>query len=157
VKFGFIAKHRGVWPANWMCEALGVSRGGFYAWLTRPRMASSVGGYLAARLRTKWIGVHTNEVFFRDAAHGLIAWALATLLSAGILSAVTTHIASGAAQGAVAAAPRAPQNANPSDIYVDRLFRADLATPLAAGAQPTPGNADTSRAEGRAAVDGELP
>src|SRR5262245_3655075 len=37
MKFGFIAKHRGVWPAGWLCEALGVSRGGFYAWLTRPR------------------------------------------------------------------------------------------------------------------------
>jgi putative transposase len=41
VKFGFIAKHRGIWPANWMCEALGVSRGGFYAWLTRPRSKRS--------------------------------------------------------------------------------------------------------------------
>jgi putative transposase len=36
VKFGFIAKHRGSWPTAWLCEALGVSRGGFYAWLTRP-------------------------------------------------------------------------------------------------------------------------
>src|SRR3989441_6454004 len=35
VKFGFIAKHRGIWPADWLCGALGVSRGGFYAWLTR--------------------------------------------------------------------------------------------------------------------------
>jgi len=41
VKFSFIAKHRGIWPANWMCEALGVSRGGFYAWLTRPRSKRS--------------------------------------------------------------------------------------------------------------------
>ena len=41
VKFGFIAKHRGVWPADWLCEALGVSRGGFYAWLTRPRSQRS--------------------------------------------------------------------------------------------------------------------
>jgi putative transposase len=39
VKFGFVAKHRGIWPANWICEVLGVSRGGFYAWLTRPRSA----------------------------------------------------------------------------------------------------------------------
>jgi len=39
VKFAFIAKHRGIWPALWMCGALGVSRGGFYAWLTRPRSA----------------------------------------------------------------------------------------------------------------------
>ena len=36
MKFGFIAKHRGIWPAGWLCGALGVSRGGFYGWLTRP-------------------------------------------------------------------------------------------------------------------------
>src|SRR5512139_821036 len=41
MKFGFIAKHRGLWPAEWLCEALGVSRGGFYAWLTRPRSERS--------------------------------------------------------------------------------------------------------------------
>jgi putative transposase len=37
VKFSFIAKHRGIWPVGWLCGTLGVSRGGFYAWLTRPR------------------------------------------------------------------------------------------------------------------------
>ena len=37
MKFSFIAKHRGIWAVDWMCEALGVSRSGFYAWLTRPR------------------------------------------------------------------------------------------------------------------------
>jgi len=37
--FGFIAKHRGIWPLAWMCDALGVSRSGFFAWLTRPRSA----------------------------------------------------------------------------------------------------------------------
>ena len=52
-------------------------------------MSSAVGGYLAARLRTKWVGVHTHEVFFRDTAHGFIAWAFATLLSASALSSVT--------------------------------------------------------------------
>jgi hypothetical protein len=41
VKFGFIAKHRGISPAGWLCEALGVSWGGFYAWLTRPRSRRS--------------------------------------------------------------------------------------------------------------------
>jgi putative transposase len=41
VKFGFVAKHRGVWPAAWLCGALGVSRSGFQAWLTRPRSARS--------------------------------------------------------------------------------------------------------------------
>ena len=41
MKFSFIAKHRGIWPADWLCGALGVSRGGFYAWLTRPRSQHS--------------------------------------------------------------------------------------------------------------------
>jgi putative transposase len=36
VRFAFIAKHRGIWPAAWMCGALRVSRTGFSAWLTRP-------------------------------------------------------------------------------------------------------------------------
>jgi len=42
VKFGFVAKHRGAWPVELMCEALGVSRSGFYAWLTRPRSRRGV-------------------------------------------------------------------------------------------------------------------
>src|SRR4051812_12238442 len=50
-------------------------------------MSSALGGYLAARLRTKWPGLHTNEVFFRDTAHGFVTWAFATVLSAGVLGA----------------------------------------------------------------------
>ena len=41
MKFGFVARHRGIWPAGWLCEALGVSRAGFYAWLARPRSRRS--------------------------------------------------------------------------------------------------------------------
>ena len=62
-------------------------------------MSSAVGGYLAARLRTRWVGVHSNEVFFRDTAHGFLAWAFATVICATALGAAITHIASGAAAG----------------------------------------------------------
>jgi putative transposase len=56
MKFGFIAKHRGVWPAAWLCGALGVSRGGFYAWLTRsPSERSRSSEELAARVRSSFL------------------------------------------------------------------------------------------------------
>ena len=45
-------------------------------------LSSGLGGYLAGRLRTKWVGLHTDEVFFRDTAHGFLAWALASVLVA---------------------------------------------------------------------------
>jgi len=88
-------------------------------------MSSAIGGYLAARLRTKWTGLHTNEVFFRDTAHGFIAWAFATVLSASILGAAATHIVAGAASGVAPATAQAAQTVNPSQIFVDRLFRPD--------------------------------
>jgi hypothetical protein len=49
-------------------------------------LASALGGYLTGRLRTKWVGIRTDEVFFRDTAHGFLAWALATVLMAAIFS-----------------------------------------------------------------------
>ena len=57
MKFGFIAKHRGIWPAEWLCGALGVSRGGFYAWLTRPRSQRSRSDEeLGAKVRASFLG-----------------------------------------------------------------------------------------------------
>jgi hypothetical protein len=87
-------------------------------------MSSAVGGYLAARLRTKWVGIHTHEAFFRDTAHGFLAWAFATLLSASALSSATAYLANGTAAGLVGAASQATRSVNPADIYADKLFRA---------------------------------
>jgi putative transposase len=57
VKFGFIVKHRGIWPAGWLCEALGVSRAGFYAWLTRPRSQRSRSDEkIGAKVRSSFLG-----------------------------------------------------------------------------------------------------
>jgi hypothetical protein len=86
-------------------------------------MSSAVGGYVAGRLRTKWVGVHNNEVFFRDTAHGLLAWALATLISATALTSTTAYLASGAVAGGASASSQALGRLGASEIYVDKLFR----------------------------------
>jgi hypothetical protein len=107
-------------------------------------MASAIGGYLAARLRTKFTDLHTNEAYFRDSAHGFLAWAFATVLTFGVLGAATTHIASGAATGTSAAA--AAKGADAAEGYVDRLLRAEPGQPTAA-TPAAPGGADSARAE----------
>ena len=56
MKCGFIVKHRRLWPTAWLCEALGVSRGGFYAWLTRPRSSRAHRDeVLEAKIRTSFL------------------------------------------------------------------------------------------------------
>jgi hypothetical protein len=106
-------------------------------------MSSAIGGYLAARLRSKWVGAHTHEVFFRDTAHGFVAWAFATILSASALISVTGYLANGAAAGVAGAASQAARSVNPADIYVDKLFRPGTAAqPASAPASsPAAGNA----------------
>jgi ribosomal protein L17 len=103
-------------------------------------MASALGGWLAGRLRTKWVGVHTDEVYFRDTAHGLMTWAFATVISASILAAVATSIAGGVTQGITQGAASNPglvpdRNA----YYIDSLFRSTNA--------PAPADRATATAE----------
>ena len=113
-------------------------------------MSSAVGGYLAARLRTRWAGINTHEAFFRDTAHGFLAWAFATLLSAAALSSATAYLANGAAAGLGGAAAQTARSVNPADVYVDKLFRAGPAT-QAASSSPAP--ADSSAANTNALSD----
>lgn len=101
-------------------------------------IASALSGYLTGRLRTKWSGVDPDEIFFRDTAHGFLAWALATLFTVGLLASVAGAIISGGvtavtavtAGAAVGASQSATQNSDdiPGSIttyVVDTLFRAD--------------------------------
>jgi hypothetical protein len=68
-------------------------------WITLTQLvASGMGGYLAGRLRTRWSGVHTDEVYFRDTAHGFLAWAVASLATAALLTSVVGSIVNGGAQ-----------------------------------------------------------
>jgi len=89
-------------------------------------MASSIGGYLAGRLRTKWVGVHTHEVYFRDTAHGFLAWAFATVLSVAVLASAAANIVGGAAAGlAQPNGSTAGQSDGPMAGFVDLLLRAN--------------------------------
>lgn len=98
-------------------------------------ISSTVGGYMAGRLRNRWTGAHSEEVLFRDTAHGFLAWCTATIAGVLILGAATTVLVGGTATGLSASAGQATQRTGPTDYYVDMLLR------------PAPGTA-TAQAQG---------
>jgi len=107
-------------------------------------LSAALGGYLTGRLRTHWVGVHIHEVFFRDTAHGLLAWAVASVIGIGVLTSAVSSVVSGGvhamtsvAAGATAGASQgAAQSGTPGGYYVDQLFRSDHES--AAGQDPRP-------------------
>lgn len=71
------------------------------AWIAFTQLASAgVGGYIAGRLRTRWQGLHTDEVYFRDTAHGFLSWALATMLMVALMGSVAGSAITGTAKAA---------------------------------------------------------
>ena len=127
-------------------------------WITFTQLAASgIGGYLAGRLRTRWAATHVDEVYFRDTAHGFLAWAIATLATAAMLTSAiggilgtsasaVGSVAGGAATTAAAAVPAAAGAAKSdgpamgNGYFVDSLFRKDASAPAAAASAPV-GNA----------------
>jgi hypothetical protein len=101
-------------------------------------LSSTIGGYLAGRLRSQWKTVHEHERYFRDSAHGFLVWAFAAVVSAAVLGGVFTHILAGASAGFVPTAASAAQG-SPTDIYVDKLLRADPAQASASATAPAQG------------------
>jgi hypothetical protein len=95
-------------------------------------ISSAIGGYLAGRLRNRWLGVHSSEVLFRDTAHGFLAWALASVLGAILLASPATSLLGAATSGAMQATSAAPATTGPMAFYVDALLRP--ANPSAEGA-----------------------
>jgi hypothetical protein len=81
--------------SSWAMDSSSIIRIGFAAivWLIFTQLAASgMGGYLAGRLRTRWVAVHTDEVYFRDTAHGFLTWAVASLLTVMVLTSVLGSI-----------------------------------------------------------------
>jgi hypothetical protein len=115
-------------------------------------LASAIGGYLAGRLRTRWVNTPVDEVYFRDTAHGFLSWSVATLGTAALLSTVTGAIVSGGVKAGAAivegsssmvssaassmSAPsgdsRVPGSSNaPLPYLLDSLLRTDTNAPVA--------------------------
>jgi hypothetical protein len=138
-------------------------------WLIVMQWASAgVGGYITGRLRMRWLSTHHDEVFFRDTAHGLLTWALASVVTAALFASVMSSIVGGAAHAAGKAATVAAavhdqngakaaggMSASPYAYYVDGLFRQDQATTV------PPANQDVRTETGRILVmdlkNGNLP
>jgi|SRR5665213_207357 len=105
-------------------------------------VASSIGGYLTGRLRTRWLTLHNDEVHFRDTANGFLAWAVALVMTMALLTAAAASMvgeapASGQASIGRRDAPEVRGLEVPA-YFVDRLFRSD---------RPASGNDDAVRSE----------
>lgn len=125
------------WPGDGAtAKQLGISS---IVWLALTQIiASGLGGYIAGRLRVKWANLHGDEVYFRDTAHGFLAWAFATLVTAVLVVGSVSSVVSGgvqagamaasgvAAAGAGAAANSSKASGNDESAYfIDMLFRDD--------------------------------
>ncbi len=101
----------------------GISAKGFdigtVAWIIlTPSIASLIGGYLCGRLRTRWLQTHTDEVRFRDAAHGFLTWASASVMTVALFSlTVNLFIQRVAPLGMV------QDLGIPTEYYTGKLFR----------------------------------
>jgi hypothetical protein len=155
-------------------KALGV---GGILWVTFMQLAASaLGGYIAGRLRTKWVSLHTEEVAFRDTAHGFLTWAVATLFTAALLTSTVSSIVSGGVQAgaqvvggaastaasAAAAGSAASAGSNgaksdggPMGYLVDSLFRGPKGSK--GPATPEQATAEVTRIFTNAVTTGKLP
>src|ERR1700732_5241141 len=92
-------------------------------------ISAASGGYITGRLRTKWVGTHTHEVFFRDTAHGFITWAVATLIVASALASAASSLVGASVHAALpsgVASSTAHSNAARGSVTpydLDMLFR----------------------------------
>jgi hypothetical protein len=126
-------------------------------------LSSALGGFLAGRLRTKWTSLHTHEVTFRDTAHGLLAWSLASIAGAVLFASIAASgagvaakgVAAGAASGAAQAGVQngaASAALDPSAYFVDTMFR----SPNQADAVRADFRTETARILAHSTQDGRI-
>ncbi len=92
-------------------------------------ISAGLGGYIAGRLRTRWLGTHRHEVFFRDTAHGLVTWAVATVVLAVLVGASLPSVIAVGLNTASRKSPTAVHSTLSSLAFsaapygIDKLFR----------------------------------
>jgi len=147
------------WPAS---GASASSLAAFAAiWLIAVQwIASGLGGYLTGRLRTKWVGTHTHEVFFRDTANGFVMWAVATVIGATVIAVAAASMvgadaraAATAGAGVAAGAASFAQHAQVGAYDVDTLFRSTQPETNAAAADA---RAETTRILAKGLTTGDV-
>jgi len=124
--FGFMALGAGIglsalspWPSSGLSPSR-LAPGAILWIMVTQAAACSLGGYLAGRLRTRWVAVHTHEVYFRDTAHGFLVWAVGLVISVFFFSTLATAIGK-----------EGVRVVGQHDYYSDTLFRTEHPTPLA--------------------------
>src|ERR1700734_681201 len=116
-----------VWSGSGV-SASKVGMGALLWFIIIQLISASMGGYLAGRLRTKWTGIHSDEVYFRDTAHGFLSWSVALVVIAAFLGSAATSMV-GASGTPEAAANKA--NPGPNAYFVDALLRPNASQPAA--------------------------
>lgn len=99
---------------------------GAIAWMILVQIiAGAMGGYLAGRLRTKWVAVHSHEVYFRDTAHGFLAWSVSLVITAAFLTSAAASMVAGVPSTGAVAASASSSRVDPQGYFADSLFRSD--------------------------------
>jgi hypothetical protein len=115
--------------SNIAASASTISRAAIVWLILIQIIASAMGGYLAGRLRTKWATIHTDEVYFRDTAHGFLVWAVGLVVTASFLASAATSMIGGAVQRtpstSVSSGAGGAQGDDPNAYFIDTLFRSD--------------------------------
>jgi|HubBroStandDraft_6_1064221.scaffolds.fasta_scaffold13077_4 hypothetical protein len=113
-------------------SAATISKGAILWLILMQAIGSLMGGYLAGRLRTKWAKIHSDEVYFRDTAHGFLVWAVGLVITAAFLASAAASVAGGAGRlgtaeraAGSASAPSGGLAINPNEYFVDSLLRSN--------------------------------
>jgi hypothetical protein len=121
--------------SNMGASASAMSIGAIVWLIVTQIIAAMIGGYLAGRLRTKWVNIHTDEVYFRDTAHGFLVWAVGLVIAAAFLASAATSMVGGGAQLGAITAGKATSNqadgqvSDPNEYFINTLFRSDRPVP----------------------------